>query len=439
MKNKMCLTSGIITGLLASPLLVFAQNYPNPLPNVNSFPGLISNLASAIVTLVLPLLVVAVIWLGFQFLVKSGNPAKLAEAKKMFFWVLLGGALAIGAATIAETAVNTLRNPGSGRVSISLPRIGFSGTSRPPSGGSTGIDDFDDEIEPPPPGPDDFDDENEPDLPPDPCEHFTPSPEQPTCDTPALGEDEFDESREPPRDSSQPRRKRFSLFSSEVIYRGGVSFTFDLSRLFVSNRTRTQSYSINRPPAAENCLATYPHVFLTGTVLTGEQLNPVCVKLADTYARLGRTSYENVGNIAISGDPATFHSILGISDVAATTTDIAALLGDNVLLIDGSRIESAEGNIFIHMLAHQKIEKEKTASSTLAAAISQLYDEARITRAFVTPRAENGDEFLPESIYAATASGTNPYPFTTPEPRAQMRRIYQWLRDRTFIPSVPPE
>jgi hypothetical protein len=66
--------------------------------------------------------VLLIIWTGFKFIVAQGNPAKLTEAKRAFFSVLIGTAILLGASGIANIVVRTVfsitnqDNPGVCRV-----------------------------------------------------------------------------------------------------------------------------------------------------------------------------------------------------------------------------------------------------------------------------------------------------------------------------------
>lgn len=86
--------------------------YLNPLGDVKSFPELLGRLAKNIIVLVLPLAVLALVWNGMQYIINSGNPSKLTEVRKTFFWILMGTAIAIGASAITAAVVNFLKNPG---------------------------------------------------------------------------------------------------------------------------------------------------------------------------------------------------------------------------------------------------------------------------------------------------------------------------------------
>ncbi|MCC2630673.1 MAG: hypothetical protein K0S38_482 [Candidatus Paceibacter sp.] len=52
--------------------------------------------------------VILIIWTGFKFITAQGNPAKLGEAKRAFFAVIIGTAILLGASAIANVVVRTV-------------------------------------------------------------------------------------------------------------------------------------------------------------------------------------------------------------------------------------------------------------------------------------------------------------------------------------------
>ena len=78
----------------------------NPIA-AKSFPQLIQQIAKAVRLIALPLATVAIIFVGFKFVISSarGDEKGLGEAKKMFFWVIIGTAIIVGASALAEWIV----------------------------------------------------------------------------------------------------------------------------------------------------------------------------------------------------------------------------------------------------------------------------------------------------------------------------------------------
>ena len=92
--------------LLVSPASVLGVTIENPI-KAKSFPQLIDNIALAVQKIAFPLAIVAIIFVGFKFVISSakGDEKGLGEAKKMFFWVVIGTAVIVGASALAEAIV----------------------------------------------------------------------------------------------------------------------------------------------------------------------------------------------------------------------------------------------------------------------------------------------------------------------------------------------
>ncbi len=73
----------------------------------------ISSIVTAIMkNIVMPLasvlVVLAVLYAGFKFVIAQGNPKELEEARKGFLWVLIGSAVLLGAYGITEVLKETV-------------------------------------------------------------------------------------------------------------------------------------------------------------------------------------------------------------------------------------------------------------------------------------------------------------------------------------------
>jgi hypothetical protein len=103
------------------PLLSFAAtiNNPvrltNPLGSTNTLAGFITKLLNEVVVPIgSVVLVLALIYCGFLFVVAQGNDSKLKEAKTAFFYTMIGGAVLLGASvlsSVVENTINSLRGP----------------------------------------------------------------------------------------------------------------------------------------------------------------------------------------------------------------------------------------------------------------------------------------------------------------------------------------
>ncbi len=56
--------------------------------------------------------VLALIWVGLQFILARGNPTKMNELKGWLFYIIIGVAVVIGARIIIQVVINTLSASG---------------------------------------------------------------------------------------------------------------------------------------------------------------------------------------------------------------------------------------------------------------------------------------------------------------------------------------
>jgi hypothetical protein len=110
-------SSGFLLALI--PLLASAGtvsnpvHLQNPLGSTNTLAGFITKLLNDVVVPVgSVVLVLALIYCGFLFVVAQGNDSKLKEAKTAFFYTMIGGAVLLGASvlsSVVESTINSLR------------------------------------------------------------------------------------------------------------------------------------------------------------------------------------------------------------------------------------------------------------------------------------------------------------------------------------------
>lgn len=79
----------------------------NPL-EVNNLNDFIGGLLKALLKIGIPILVVFLIYAGLRFVMARGNEKELEIAKKNFLWVMVGGAILLGAWTIVRLLKGTL-------------------------------------------------------------------------------------------------------------------------------------------------------------------------------------------------------------------------------------------------------------------------------------------------------------------------------------------
>ena len=81
----------------------------NPLKNIDSLPDLLKVVLNAIVELGTIVLILAFVWVGFSFVKAQGKPEELTKARSAFVWTIIGGAILLGAASIAAVIESTVQ------------------------------------------------------------------------------------------------------------------------------------------------------------------------------------------------------------------------------------------------------------------------------------------------------------------------------------------
>ena len=113
--RKMLAFSAIVFIL---PITSFAQGggegagleITNPIGS-STFTQFLGTLLDIIVIIAIPIVILAIIYVGFLFVTAQGNEDKISKAKKAIIWTLLGALLILGArvvATAIEGTVNAL-------------------------------------------------------------------------------------------------------------------------------------------------------------------------------------------------------------------------------------------------------------------------------------------------------------------------------------------
>ena len=81
----------------------------NPL-NICSIPELINLILGLVIDIGLPVVALAIIYVGFLFVSARGNESKLSEAKTAFLWTVVGAAIVLGAFVISNVIKVTIDN-----------------------------------------------------------------------------------------------------------------------------------------------------------------------------------------------------------------------------------------------------------------------------------------------------------------------------------------
>jgi len=102
--NKKIASVIIFVSLFGLTSFTLAQvTIPNPLGGVNSFYGLLINIAYAVGGLVASLGIIMIMVAGILYLTSAGSPEKMATAKKALVYAIIG--IFIGLASTAIIAI----------------------------------------------------------------------------------------------------------------------------------------------------------------------------------------------------------------------------------------------------------------------------------------------------------------------------------------------
>lgn len=91
----------------------------NPI-QANNFEQFLADILSIIVQIGIPIMVMMVIYTGFQYVTARGNAGKIQQAHKMLGNVIIGAFIILGCFTISEALTNTVADLGP----ITIPNIG---------------------------------------------------------------------------------------------------------------------------------------------------------------------------------------------------------------------------------------------------------------------------------------------------------------------------
>ena len=85
----------------------------NPLSKkFNSVGALIQGFVEIFTYLVIIVAVLALVWVGFQFILAQGKPDRLSELKNWLLYIVIGIAIVVGARVIINVVINTLAASG---------------------------------------------------------------------------------------------------------------------------------------------------------------------------------------------------------------------------------------------------------------------------------------------------------------------------------------
>lgn len=69
---------------------------------------LLKLIVKAVNYIMIPIIVLAIIYVGFKFVMARGEPGEITKAKEMFRWVIVGAAIILAAELLIEIVTNTI-------------------------------------------------------------------------------------------------------------------------------------------------------------------------------------------------------------------------------------------------------------------------------------------------------------------------------------------
>lgn len=86
----------------------FQLTNPLNLPDDATLLDLVAKLIDGAMLIAIPVIVILIIYTGFKFVIARGNEKEIGEAKQMFFYVIIGTAIILGAKLIVSLIQNTI-------------------------------------------------------------------------------------------------------------------------------------------------------------------------------------------------------------------------------------------------------------------------------------------------------------------------------------------
>lgn len=100
-------SSIIVLMFIPAGTLLAQGNFPNPL-KFDKLADFLNELLTVIIIIGVPIVTLAIIYAGFLFISAQGNETQISNAKKIFFWVVIGALIILGAKALAEAIEGTV-------------------------------------------------------------------------------------------------------------------------------------------------------------------------------------------------------------------------------------------------------------------------------------------------------------------------------------------
>ena len=79
-----------------------------PPTNIQSIPALLTAILEFVVDVGKYVIPLAIIYAGFKFVAARGNPEEIETARRTLFWILIGGAIILGAQVLKTVITGTV-------------------------------------------------------------------------------------------------------------------------------------------------------------------------------------------------------------------------------------------------------------------------------------------------------------------------------------------
>ncbi len=94
--------------------IAVASTYTNPITyaSINNIPDLLFALVDLIYLIAIPIIVMCIIYGGFLFVTAGDNESKIAKARTVVLWTIIGAAVLLGAKAISFAIQSTITSLG---------------------------------------------------------------------------------------------------------------------------------------------------------------------------------------------------------------------------------------------------------------------------------------------------------------------------------------
>ncbi len=91
------------------PIVYAGTTLQNPIAEAHLY-CFLHDILGAFILIVFPVIVLMLVYSGFLFVTAQGNSTQIADAKKWFFWVVVGGLIILGAQVLTWAIERTVND-----------------------------------------------------------------------------------------------------------------------------------------------------------------------------------------------------------------------------------------------------------------------------------------------------------------------------------------